>query len=83
MGFEQTKRGSQLFVKRRDDGSIKILLAMVTDVLLLAGSEEAMRDFVAQVSPQFKVCKTIVNSTIKFNGCQIVQDEEGTIRIDM
>lgn len=43
MGFEQTKGVSQLFIKRRDDGSIKMLLGTVTHDLHLSGSEETMR----------------------------------------
>lgn len=83
MVFEQVRGISQLFLKRAEDGSISMLLAKVTDDLLISGKTDVLKNFLQQLTKKFKVSKSILDSQIDFNGCRITQDEEGNITMDM
>lgn len=74
---------SQLFLKRRKDSSIQLILAKITDDLLIAGTTNEMEEFVARISGRFDVSKTIIDAPINFNGCRISQDERGDVTMDM
>lgn len=83
MEMEQAKGISQFFTKRRKDGSISILLAKITDDLLIAGELQAIKDFIEKLTGRFKVSKSIIDSAINFNVCRIQQDEEGNFEMNM
>lgn len=50
-----------------------MLLAKVTDDLLLAGNIDIMKDFIKKLTERFKVSKAILDGPIDFNGCRIEQ----------
>lgn len=83
MDMERVTGISQLFLRRRQDGSIAMIMAKVTDDLLFAGTIYDMKDFSRRIGQRFKVSKTIIDQPINFNGCRIVQDTEGNITMDM
>lgn len=58
-----------------------MLLAKVTDDMLIAGSTAEVKAFITQISGRFPISKAIVNDEIKFNGCDISQDGEDNIKI--
>lgn len=72
-----------IFIRRRKDGKILMMLAKITDDQLLAGAVGTMEGFVREVSGIFKVIMYIINVPINFNGTRIEQDEEGNIRMRM
>lgn len=74
---------SQLFIKRRQDGSIMLMVAKVTDDLLIAADTETMREFIKKVNERFKVSKSVVDEQILFNGTRIMQDSAGNISMTM
>lgn len=74
---------SQIFVKRKPNGSIQLLLAKITDDLLFAGTMQDMNEFVEKISARFKISKAIIDAPIDFNGCRITQDEHGDISMNM
>lgn len=82
-GMDRVNGISQLFIKRRSDDTIKLILAKVTDDLLFTGDIDTMEEFVKEVSNRFKVSKAILNSPINFNGTRIEQDEKGNITMNM
>lgn len=83
IGMETVKGISQLFLKRRPDGSILMMVAKVTDDLLIAADKEVLNEFVEQVRKRFKVSKSITNGTILFNGARIDRNEMGDISMTM
>lgn len=44
MGFEQVRGVSQLFIRRKEDGKIRMILEKVTDDLLFASDIETMKE---------------------------------------
>lgn len=81
--FERVCGISQFFVKRNTEGKIIMILAKVTDDMLIAGSIEEIKNFITQVEKRFPISKSIINDDIKFNGCDITQDENNTIKMSM
>ena len=74
---------SQLYIKRGQEGSIMLMIAKLTDDLLMAGTKVAMRQFADLISKRFTISKVILQGEIKFNGCSILRDESGDIRMSM
>lgn len=62
IGMEKAKDISQLFIKRRNDGSISILLAKISDDLLIAGDLLTLNEFLERLTTRFKVRKAIIES---------------------
>lgn len=82
-GFGRVFGVPQLFVRRDAGGRVILLLAKVTDDMLIAGSTAEVKAFITQISGRFPISKAIVNDEIKFNGCDISQDGEDNIKISM
>lgn len=82
-GMEMAHGISQLFIKRKGNGKIGMMLAKITDDLLIAGDRSTMEEFVTETAKRFKVSKTIIDDPINFNGTRIEQDTEGSITINM
>lgn len=82
-GFCRVYGVPQLFVRRDAGGRIVLLLAKVTDDMLIAGSTAEVKSFIDQIGGRFPISKAIVNDYIKFNGCDITQDEQDNIKISM
>lgn len=74
---------SQLFAKRRRDGSISLLFAKVTDNFLIGGSVQAIMAFIDLLTKPFIVGKTVVDKKAYFDGCEIEQSSDGSIRMSM
>lgn len=83
MGMEQAKGISQLFIKRRNDGSISMLLAKITDGFLITGDLLTLNEFVERLITRFQIRKAIIDSPINFHGCRIQKDEDGNVKINM
>lgn len=81
--FERVFGVSQLFVKRDTSGNITMILAKVTDDLLIAGEPAEIRRFIEHIGERFPISKAIIDSGIKFNGCDITQGLDGTISLSM
>lgn len=78
--FQRVCGVSQLFFKRDSRGNIVLLLAKVTDDMLIAGSTADVGAFIDHIGKRFPISKAIVNDDIKLNGCDISQDNNDTIK---
>lgn len=74
---------SQLYLKREASGSIVLVVAKVTDDLLIAGSVDGIRALITQLKNRFTISKSIINDKMTFNGCTIEQSANGDIRMSM
>lgn len=82
-GFTRLFGVSQIYIKRDKNGMIIMIAAKVTDEILLACNISDLNDFAEDISKRYKVRKIIIDDTIQFNGCNIYQDNEGNITMDM
>lgn len=73
----------QMFVKRNARGTIKFILAKISDEFLLAIREDDLRQFLDDVKSRFEVSKVLIDTPINFNGCHITVDEKGSIEMCM
>lgn len=74
---------SQIFLKEGKDGNITLIIAKITDVLLMAGHSLEMEEFVEQTSKEFNTSKVVVGTEAVFNGSRILQDQDGNVTMDM
>lgn len=81
--MERVHGMSQLYVLRNNQSNILMLLAKLTDDLLLAGDLNIMETFSAKIGKRFKLGKVVINSEIKFNGCKISQSMNNDIILSM
>lgn len=82
MGFGKVRRVSQIFIEQKDDGSIAITLAKVTDELLFSSNKNTMKNFPEQLTNRSKVSKKsslLLDELTKLDRCGIEQDEGGNI----
>lgn len=82
-GLQRVLGISQLFIKRDKQGRICLLIAKVTDDFLLGGSVESMEAFIRDLKKRFIVGKIIVNAKPHFDGCEIEQYADKSIRMSM
>lgn len=82
-GLERVSGADQLFVKRNEDGAIFMLMAKVTDDLLMVGSAGNLADFVKMLGTRFPISKSVIDDTIRFNGCLIRREDSGDITMSM
>ena len=73
----------QMFVQRNEDGDIRLILAKVTDDLLIAGQMQHIEVFNKNIEKRFPISKTVIDGQIKFNGAFIQQDSQGSIKLSM
>lgn len=73
-GHEAGIWNRSLFVKRRTDGSFLLLMAKVTDDLLMVGARKDLESFVAVLGQRFSISETIIDERIKFNVCSVEQE---------
>lgn len=57
--------------------------AKVTDDISIAGSIPSITQFATDICKRYKVRKVIIDNHIQFNGCEITQDRNGTIYMDV
>lgn len=83
MGFQRVRGASQLYIKRDRSGEIILILAKVTDDILMAGTIVAMKWLSRQMDKRFGLSKSTIDGAIDYNGCRITQDVDGSITMDM
>ena len=81
--FSRVNGVPQMFVHRRKNGDIKLLIAKVTDDLLIAGALEHIDTFNEAITKRFPISKVIRDGQIKFNGAYIEQNKPGSITLSM
>lgn len=74
---------SQLYRLRNAEGQTILLIAKVTDDLLMAGSIANMKAFTDKLQRRFNISKIRNNEPINFNGCAISQSNTGDILLSM
>lgn len=74
---------SQLFIRRADDGSLRMIVAKVTDYFLLEGAVEDMQNFRDRLAKRLLVGKVILDQKLHFDGCEIEKLPDGSIRMSM
>lgn len=72
-GFERVFGVSQLFTLRNKQGEIIMLIAKVTDEILMGGDPDIMRHFAEAIAKRFEVSKVIIDDAVHFNGCRLSQ----------
>lgn len=68
---------------RDKDGKIIMLMAMVTDDLIMAGSVRLMTHFSSQFRSHFEVRQVIIENTFNRNGHEVYQDPSGDVIMSM
>lgn len=71
--MERVTGASQLFLKRIQYGSIRMILAKITDYLLFSGTRDDMKQFFRHISGLFRIIKAIILAPIDPYGCLITQ----------
>lgn len=74
---------SQRFIERDISGSIVVLVSNDTDNLLLGGSLNAFQGCVDRLKKSVAVGKVWINDKLLFDGFQIEQTNDGSIRMSM
>lgn len=67
-GLKRVQSISQIYTKRRADGSLAMLLAKLTDDLLLPGPVFKLNLCAKLIKSRFAAGKVVINSTVMFNG---------------
>ena len=73
----------QMFVNRDGKGEIHLILAKMTDELLMAGETKHIEVFNGLIAERPSISKVILEGQIKFNGADIQQDRQGSITLSM
>lgn len=73
----------QLFILRNSIGHIFLMLAKITDDLLLSGSGHANSIFIEKIKARFKISKAIVEEIMSFNGCMVNRSDDEAISMNM
>lgn len=60
-----------------------MILAKVSDDILVVGKQEEIENFTNQMQSRFTVSKIIMDEDIIFNGCCISRDVDGDLRMSM
>lgn len=81
--FEKFYGVSQLYIQRDKNGMPTIILAKVTDDLLMAGDKIGMENLVEDIKKRFELRKVIIGENITFNGGDIRQAHDGSVTLDM
>lgn len=72
-----------ILILRPKYGSIKLILAKVTDELLFAGDKLEMDTYLKDISRRFNIIQAIIDAPIEFNGCRIAQDPHVNKSMDL
>lgn len=83
IGLERVFGVSQLYVRRRQDGSVQLILAKVTDDFFVAGQNDDVRSFMNQMKSRFEMRKGIIDDEIMFNGGLITRNESSDLQLSM
>lgn len=82
-GLERVPGVRQLFVKRRKDGEITLMISKITDDALVAGTPTNLKEFSAMLSQKYELSKVVLDEQMNFNVCNITKEENGGVTIDM
>lgn len=82
-GIERVSRVAKCFVKIDTKGLIFLMMAKVTDDLMMVGSRDRMEGFVAELGKMFYIRNYVIDDTIRLNGCLIRREPEGDILMSM
>jgi len=82
-GFDRIFGISQLYRLRDVYGRTRLLIAKVTDDLLMSGSVAAIEEFTRQLQGRFEISKVVIDTKVEFNGCTLSQTSHGDIRMSM
>jgi len=82
-GLERVSSISQLYIRINSVGTIILVVAKVTDDLLIARRVQLMNQCIEALSKRFEVGKSLVDSPFHFNGCEVEQDTVGNIILAM
>ena len=81
--FERVQGVPQRFARRGTEIAIQMLLAKVTDDLLMTGSIRDIEIFTAHIRERLPISKEIINDDIKFNGADVTQDKHESVVLSM
>lgn len=70
---------SQMYVLWDANGTPVLVVAKVTEDLLMTGSADRMRDIAGKISERFELRKVIVDYTVTYNGLDILENRERNI----
>lgn len=82
-GLQRLHGLNQLYVRRNGLGTIILIVAKVTDDFICGGALHLVTAFVRELGKRFEVGKVIIDGKFLFNGCEIEQDERGSVRMSM
>lgn len=82
-GMQRILGVNQLFVKRCSKGKIILLVAKLSDDFLVAGMSEDIDEFMIDLQKRFIVGKIVDGPKYAFGRCEIVQMDNGSIRLSM
>lgn len=74
---------SQLYIRRDSGSRIVLIIAKLTDDILIGGKINAVKEFSALISKRFKISKEVIDSEIRFNGCIISKRSSEDIILSM
>lgn len=73
----------QLFIRRNRHDKIVLIIAKVTDDILIGGHSGYIREFITRLQARFIVGKVVVGNTFIFNGCEIEASKLGNVTLSM
>lgn len=83
LGMKRLAGAHQLFIRRDHNEKLVLIVAKTTDDFLVAGEKGAIESFFGQMRERFVVGKAIIERKMKFNGCVMDVDEDGSISLSM
>lgn len=64
-------------------GTLKLIVAKVTDDFLIAGGIDFINNFAEELGIRFEIGKFVLDKPFSFNGCELSQTSLGTITLSM
>lgn len=68
------ERNGQFFVKQDKEGAIKIIIAKVTDNILIPESSKHMYEFTKKIKKRFSLRNVVIDKLVMFNGHEITRE---------
>lgn len=82
-GFQSEFRVCRLYIRRTENGERQLMIAKLTDDLLISGHIEDMKEFSRTLADRFLVRETIMDDETKFNESQFRQAEYCMVKLSM
>ena len=83
VGLVRIQGLNQIYVLRDSCGKIILIVAKVTDDFICGGAVQEITSFMEELKKRFEVGKVVIDSKFHFNGCEIEQNAEGSVRMSM